>query len=284
MVVLSLNMKANSRHFYLDTNAFRYFGKAFAEYCLADDLRERMLISPLSGFEVLGQLARADGDDVLRQISAIRNWTGSRCGLLPWPDAVLYQVWHGTPKPDDDFVKGMEFAFNWCMAVDSPASLKELRDVAEKHDKLMNDFKLQKAKEFKAMIDAARREKAKTFDMTEAWFGAIAKSVGADPKSKPVSDIVFALSAHYEFEQAKLKSALAEREYNPLSKKNRNDIIDVEQLVYLFDKSLYMVTADGGFKSKVTKSKQAARIITARALDLMNAKEVEAILRSALTS
>lgn len=280
--VLSLSMDTKSRQFYLDTNAFRYFGRAFVTQCLPNDLGERMLISPLSAFEVLGQLARQDGDDVLRQINAVRNWTNRRCGLLPWPDAVLYQVWYGKPKPDDDFVKKMEVAFNWCMSVDSPASLEELRAVAAEHDKLMDEFKRQKAEQFKVMIDAARQEKVKVFDMTEAWFGAIARSVGADPKSKPASEVVSALSAHHEFEQAKLQRALAERQYNPLSKKNRNDIIDVEQLVYLFDESLCMVTSDNGFRSKVTKSKQRERIITAPPHDLMDARKVEAILRTAL--
>ncbi len=281
-MVLSVSMEASFRHFYLDTNAFRYFGMAFAEHGLANDLRERMLISPLSAFEVLAQLAREDWDDVLRQINAIRNWTNPRCGLLPWPDAVLYQVWHGKPKPDDDFVKRMEFAFNWCMEVHSPDSLKELKDVAAEHDKLMGGLKRQKAQEFKDMIDAARQEKVKAFDMTEAWFGAIANRVGGDPKAKPVSEIVSALSAYHEFEEAKLQTPFASPKYNPLSKKNQNDIIDVEQLVYLFDESLCMVTSDKGFKSKVTKSKQAARIITAPAADLMDAKKIDVILRAGL--
>jgi hypothetical protein len=281
-MVLSVSMEARPQHFYLDTNAFRYFGMAFAEHSLASDLRERMLISPLNAFEVLAQLAREDWGDVLRQINAIQNWTNPRCGLLPWPDGVFYQVWHGKPKPDDDFVKRMEFAFNWCMEVHSPASLKKLKDVAAEHDRLMDDLKRQKAEEFKDMIDAAKQEKLKAFDMTEAWFGAIANRVGGDSKSKPVAEIVSALSAYHEFEEAKLHTALANPKYNPLSKKNRNDIIDVEQLVYLFDESLCMVTADKGFKSKVTKSKQAARIITAPAIELMDAKKVDAILRAAL--
>jgi hypothetical protein len=147
----------------------------------------------------------------------------------------------------------------------------------------MDDFKRQKAEEFKAMIDAARQEKAKAFDTTEAWFASIANSVGADPKSKPIDEIVSALSAHHEFELAKVQTALANLEYNPLNRKNQNDIIDTEQLVHLSDESLCMLTADSGFKSKVTKSKQAARIITATAVDLMDAKKVEGILRAALT-
>lgn len=278
-------MDPNARHIYLDTNAFRCFGEAFATDRLADDLRKKMVISPLSAFEVLAQLVREDcGDDVLRQINAIRNWTdSSRVGLLPWPDAWLYQVWFQEQKPDDGFAKRMENAFNLCMTADSPASLTALREASAEHAKLMDEFKRQKAEEFKAMIDAAKQDKVEAFDTTEAWFISIANSVGADPKSKPVAEIVCALSAHHEFEQAKLQRALAIPEYNPLSRKNQNDIIDSEQLVYLADKSLCMFTADSGFKSKVTKSKQGARIITAPAVDLMDAKRVEVILRAALT-
>jgi hypothetical protein len=133
-----------------------------------------------------------------------------------------------------------------------------------------------------AMIGAARQDKVKAFDMTEVWSASIAKSVGADPKSKPIDEIVSALRAQHEFEQAKLRTALTIPKYNPLSRKNQNDIIDVEQLVYLWDESLCMLTADGGFKSKVTNSKQATRIVTAQAADLRNAKKVEAILRDCL--
>lgn len=152
---------SNARRVYLDTNAFRYFGEAFARNKLADDLRRKILISPLSAFEVLAQLARDDcGDDVLRQINAIRNWTDpSHSGLLPWPDTWLYQVWCHEVKPDDGFAKRMESAFNWCMTADSPASLTALREASAEHAKLMDDFKRQKAEEFKVMIDAAKQNK-----------------------------------------------------------------------------------------------------------------------------
>jgi hypothetical protein len=46
-----------------------------------------------------------------------------------------------------------------------------------------------------------------------------------------------------------------------MSRDNQNDIMDADQLVYLSDPSLCMLTSDGGFKSKVTKSEQAARIL-----------------------
>ena len=178
----------------------------------------------------------------------------------------------------------MKYALNLCLSANSPESLGALRQTATQHAKLMDDTKRQKAEEFKAMIDAARQDKLKALDITEVWFASIAKSVGAELKSKPVDEIVSALSAHHEFEQAKLQTALTIPEYNPLRRKNQNDIIDVEQLMYLWDESLCMLTADGGFKNKVTNSKQATRIITAKAADLMNAKRAEVILRDALAS
>jgi hypothetical protein len=63
------------------------------------------------------------------------------------------------------------------------------------------------------MIDEAERNRIKAFDMT-AWFVSIANSVGADPNSRPVDEIVSALSAHHEFEQVKLQRALTTRQYN----------------------------------------------------------------------
>jgi hypothetical protein len=54
-------------------------------------------------------------------------------------------------------------------------------------------------------------------------------------------------------------------------------------LVYLADPSLCMITADRGIKCKVTKSEQAARIITISADDLMDARKAEAVLKRNLT-
>ena len=90
-------------------------------------------------------------------------------------------------------------------------------------------------------------------------------------------------SAYHEFELEKLRRALVSPDYNPLSHDNQNDIIDAEQLVYLADESLCMVTADRALKGKVTKSNQAARVILSAAEDLMDPQKAEGVIKSILT-
>jgi hypothetical protein len=183
----------------------------------------------------------------------------------------------------------MEQSFNVCLTADTLTPLKE---AAVEQKKTMDDFKLSTAHNFRNMLDDLRKQqgrarvkqKAKAVDLTEVWFRGIANRVQADPKSKSISEIQSVLSAYHEFEQSKLQTALAIPEYKPLSRKNQNDIIDAEQLVYLGDPSLCMLTADKGFKSKVVKSDQASRIIVAAPNDLKNAQKAEAAMRSHLST
>jgi hypothetical protein len=259
---------------YLDTNAFRYFGTAFEKTRLDSHIADRMLISPLSAFEVLAQLAGADGDTVLRQIHAIHNWTNPQhSGLLPWPDDVLYWVWFGKMPVDDGFTKKMQHSFNLCLSIQSVATIKA---EATQHKQVMDDFKLSTAQNFKDILIAAKNEKKKQFDISQPWFEGIAKRVKADPKSKAASEVLSSLSAYYEYDQSKLEVALKSPTYNPT--KNRNDIIDAEQLVYLPDPDLVLLTCDKGFRKRVTQSQQAGRIITVPIEDLLDAQKAEALL------
>ncbi len=51
---------------YFDTVAFREVGKTFGKTTLAADLRERMVISPITAFEVISRLTITNADEVLR--------------------------------------------------------------------------------------------------------------------------------------------------------------------------------------------------------------------------
>lgn len=261
---------------YLDTNAFRYFGEAFKTATLPFDLRERILISPLSAFEVMKQLADAYRDVVLQQVQCIRNWTNPQhAGLLPPSQDVMHSIWFQKPVQDDGTTKRMQDSINIILNTDSA---KDIQEEAEKHRQFMVDLKLQSAHSFKTMIEYARKQNNK-FDMTDAWFRGIANSVGADPRSRSVDEIKNALSAYHEYENAKLKVALDEPEYNLLSLTNQNDIIDAEQLVYLWDPTLCFLTADKKVRKRVTVSPQAPRIIWAPVEDLQDPTKATALLR-----
>ena len=261
-------------HAYLDTNAFRYFGTAFQNATLPPDLRERMLHSPLSAFEVMKQLVGRNGDEVLRQIHAVRNWTNPQhAGLLPASYDVVRSFWLRTPVVDDGFTKNMQRSFDVCLSTDS---VEDLREEAAKHAEFMVNLKLKAAQDFQAMLNYARTN---PLDMTEAWFHGIADSLQADPKSRPIGEIVTVLSTYHEYEKSKLQTALDIPEYNPLSLTNQNDIIDVEQLVYLGDESLCFLTCDRGLRKRVKQSGQASRIITVAPEELLDPRKAEALLR-----
>jgi hypothetical protein len=275
---------------YLDTNAFRYFGNAFEKTQLATDIREKILISPLSAFEVFAQLGDEDetkADLVLRQIHALRNWTDPKHAvLLPWPDTMLQMLWSQKHVEDDDFRERMQQSFNVILTADS---LTPLKQAALQQKKMMDDFKDAMAHDFKNMLDDLKKQqgkketqKAKLVDTTAPWFNGIAKRAKVDANSKKIPEAESLLGAYHEFEQSKLQTALLIPKYNPLSHKNRNDIIDSEQLIYLGDPSLCMLTADKAIKSKVVKSEQAARIIVATPENLRDATKAEAVLRNSL--
>ena len=276
---------------FLDTNAFRYFGIAFGTASLAKELQDKTLISPLSAFEVFAQLSDEDpskADAVLRQIQAIRNWTNPKHAvLLPWPDDMIRSLWSQKVVQDEDFTKRMESSFHVILNSDSLAPVKE---VALQQRQMMEEFKLNMAHDFQNMVDDLKTQQGKTskkkanpVDPTDVWFRGVAKRAQADPTSKPISEVQALFGAYHEFEQEKLRRALVSPDYNPLSHANQNDIIDAEQLVYLGDHLLCMITSDKGLKSKVTKSDQAMRIILAAAPDLMDTQKAEEIIKTILT-
>lgn len=261
---------------YFDTIAFRETGKAFEKDTLPPDLRDRIIISPLTIFEVWSQLTIKDADAVLRQIHAVHNWCNAEhTGLLSWPEEALFQIWFEKLPPDDGFTKSMEKAFNVCLAADSA---KTLQEEAGKLKDVMDRIKKETAQNFGRLLEAARTEPLEGEKFCDAWFRGIANRVKADPASKPMAEIVSKLNAYHEFEQSKLRNAVQSKDYNP--EKHANDLLDAEQLIYLADPSLCFLTCDTGFQNLVKKSPQAARIITVRPAELADARKVEAVLRN----
>ena len=259
---------------YFDTVSFREIGKALENAALPDDLRENLVVSPLSAFEILSQLTITKADEVLRQIQATHNWINpKRAALLPWPDDVLANVGFGKPMKDDDFTPRMEKAFNVCLNATSAGCLQE---EAGKLKDMMDAMKLRTAQDFGRLLDAARKESPKGDWFSEPWFQAIAKRAKADPKSKSAGELATTFSAYHEFERVKLETALQYKDYNV--EKHQNDVLDAEQLIYLGSPELCFLTCDKGF-ARVNKSVQARQMLIVSPQDISDLKKIEGILR-----
>jgi hypothetical protein len=270
-------MRPKPKRIYFDTVAFRAVGKAFEKDILPADLKSSILISPITLFELWSQLTINKSGEILRQIQATTNWTDTKVGLLPWPDDALYALWHQTLAPDDGFTKKIEQAFNLSLAATSP---DQLRDAAGGLRDAIDNVTDKMASEFKNLLDAARANGLESKDFSNAWYLGVAKRAKGDPSSKSLDEIRSSLNAYCEFEMSKLQVALENEDYNP--KKHKNDVLDSEQLVYLYDASLNFLTCDAGFNNRVKKSTQCSQIFTTTQDKLSSATQVESLLRSIL--
>jgi hypothetical protein len=193
-------------HIYFDTVAFRQVGNAFEKNKLSSELTERILISPLTVFEVLSQLTIAKADEVLKEVHAVLNWANpKRTGLLPWPDDALFGIWFNKPAPDDGFTSRMQKAFNTCLAAESA---EVLREEAGKLKDVMDRMKDKTAQDFGRLLQAARKEPLQGEKFSQAWFQGIVNRIKAEPQSRDMSEIVSTLNAYHEFERGKLQVAL----------------------------------------------------------------------------
>jgi hypothetical protein len=259
---------------YFDTVAFREIGRAVGKAPLSADLREHLLVSPLTAFEVLSQLSITKGDEILREIQAIHNWINPRkAGLLPWPDDVLAHVGFGQPLKEDDFTQHMQHAFNVCLAATSADTLRE--EAGRLKDR-MDQMRARTAEEFGRLLDTARKESPKGEWFSEAWFQGIVRRVKADADARSAIQLAATFGAYHEFERVKLEVALQSTGYNP--RKHWNDLLDAEQLIYLGCLELHFLTCDGGFK-RVNNSPQAVRIKVVSPHELAEVNTVESLLR-----
>lgn len=257
---------------YFDTVAFRHIGKSFEEVQLPDKIRDRILISPLTVFEVFSQLTI--GEKVLRQVHAVLNWSNPKhTGLLMWPDDVLSGVWFGKAPPDDGFTERMQKAFNTCLATDS---VEELAEESGNLKTELDKVKMKTANDFGQLLQSGRKEGFKWDSFSETWFQGIANRVNGDPKSRSVSEVVTIFNAYHEFERRKLRDALPDANYDPIA--HRNDLFDAEQLVYLSNPYLHFLTCDKGLTDFVKNSSQANRVVNVQAADLDSAEKVETLL------
>jgi hypothetical protein len=258
---------------YFDTDVFHRVGQAVENHPLAADLRERILVSPITALEALSHLTLKKSDEILRHIHAMHNWVNpAHAGLLPWPSVAIANLAFGKQLEDEESMVNVEAGINVCLSTDSA---EELRESAGKLKDALDRMKVETANNFQRLVGEYRREPLKSEQFSEAWAYGIALRVKADPQSRPLSQIVGALGAYHEFEEERLRVAAN----NPQCAPDPNDLLDSQQLVYLGDPALHFLTCDSGFLARIKTSAQAARIHEVSPDEVADVGGAEALLR-----
>lgn len=258
---------------YFDSDVFHRVGATFSNQGLAPELRERVLVSPITMLEVLSHLTLKRNAEILTHIQAVHNLVNpNHAGLLPWPTHAIAEVGFLKEAEPDNFMKNIEKTINICLGTDSP---EELRESASKLKKFIDKVKDSTSADFNRLVEGWRKEPLTSEKFSEMWVHGIANRAKADPGSRPVAEIVSSLSAFYEFEEQRLLTAVKNPTYRP----NKNDILDSEQLPYLGDSQLHFLTCDGGYLTRIKKSPQAAQIHKVTPDELTTLEKVQAVLR-----
>jgi hypothetical protein len=258
---------------YFDSDVFHRIGATFSAQGLAPDLRDRVLVSPITMLEVLSHLTLKKNTEILAHIQAVHNWVNpDHAGLLAWPTHAIAQIGFLKEVEPDDFMNRIQETINICLATDSP---EELRESASKLKDSVDKVKESTSADFNLLVEGWRKEPLTPEAFSEMWVYGIAQRAKADPACRPVADIISSLSVFYEYEEQRLLVAVNNLAYKP----NKNDILDSEQLPYLGDSQLHFLTCDGGYLARIKKSPQAAQIHKVALHELMSVDKVEALLR-----
>jgi len=259
---------------YFDTDCFHHFAATFQNCALANDLRDKILFSPVTMMEVFSHLARNWGNKVHKQIQGLHNWVVPDHALvLPWMDAATSQIGFGVKPEDDGYTKRLQADLNACATSELPGLL----DVAKGRDAELQQVKQTYAGHFQDTVQFFRTTPLTEDAFTKVWLNGLAQRSAVPPNTRPAAEVVAALSALHEFEFSKLKVAIHNKSYN--AQKHRNDLFDAEQLIYLGDSVLHFLTLDGGYLTKIMKSPQRCRIHRVSESVLADAGKVEILLR-----
>jgi hypothetical protein len=132
------------RFVYFDTDAFRHIVKAFALDHLCVELRDKIVLSPITVLETLSQLTlpRQAGDEILAIMRSLPNCVNCRSiRMLPWwTAAVCGQV----EEADDGLAKDIQAILNTCLNANTTAEVQggtsALKDLLDVEREKQNEF------------------------------------------------------------------------------------------------------------------------------------------------
>lgn len=241
---------------YSDTNVLRYFGTAFARSELPNDLREHLLLAPLSVMELLSQLGTSGAEEAFAAVQAFpKTYNPKASGMLPWSDDTFRISVFGLPPGPDVITPALN---NAVVRVLNTPTAADLLDAGKEMRAMLDVAKEGTTKQFSDVLDGWRTEGSLPKDEHRAIFArSIATRAGIDRDKVDVDTVLKALGGLYTFESTKLKIGANEPGYKV--EKHSNDVYDAELLIYLADPTLHLLTSDGGFR-RVQGSPQYRRV------------------------
>jgi hypothetical protein len=260
---------------YTDTNVLRYFGEAFANASLADDLRAELLLAPLAVMELISQLGTAGAADAFAAVQAFpRVHNSAASGMLPWSDDLFRISIFGLPPDENVMMPALNNAINNILNSKCP---EDLFDDGAEIRALLVSAKEEAAKQFADVLDEWRSAGAlEEAEHRRIFAQSIARRAGFDEDKVDVDAVLSALNALYMFEKTRMTVGASEPEYNVLT--HKNDVFDAEMLIYLADPTLHLLTSDAGF-NRTERSFQGNRVHVVPANCLRNAKCAEETIR-----
>ena len=189
---------------YFDTDCFHHFATTFQDKPLAQELRGKLLFSPITMMEVFSHLARSWGGGVHKQLLGMHNWiVTDHAQVLPWMDDAIARIGFGATLLQDDHVKSLQANLNACINSELP----DLLVVAKTRDEELQQIKNQYAKHFQSTIEFCRENPLTEDVFTDMWLTGLANRIGISVVPKMIPEVVQTLGALHEFEFCKLMVA-----------------------------------------------------------------------------
>jgi hypothetical protein len=272
-------MKTMPPKIYLDTNVLRYFADAFGNAPLDAELKQHLVVSPISVLELLSEIGTNQAEAAFRTVKAFPNIfdADNPIPLIPWEDEVFrVLVFDQAPQPDqltERLSNAMARAFHANCVEDIREDAAELRNV-------LDQAKLRATDDFSALLNSFRQHGALADDEHRRIFAnGIAHRAGVPQEGVNVDRVIDRLSALWAYEYEHVMNSAGEREYDPY--RHQNDFLDIEQLVYLAHPDMHLLTSDQGFR-RARQSAQYRKIRLEPVHILRNPTEASRVMRAIL--
>jgi hypothetical protein len=225
-------------------------------------LRRRFSLHPcpMPMFELLGGLEGGADEHWMTNMKPLQILDEATGPFLPMPGRLVLAKLLGITKPYPGYEPAqLNRVLRLVVRSKRRAELRKvklstlsthMRELKANHVEVLNEAR-------KGMVSSTGE-----YDLShEAWARVLLGALGVEATGEHVQQVMAGTDAAYRagrylWMRADDDSAVA---YN--FDKHSNDVIDEQQLYYLCDASMHLLTADGGIRTKIMGSPQASRVL-----------------------